>query len=113
MNCPRCESTVLEEKDREGILVDGCPKCRGVWLDRGELEKLIQRSLAEIERAEGTPLPDRRGGERPDQRLRGERRPDDRRYDERRRDDDDDDDRHEHHPRRRRGFLESFGDIFD
>jgi len=32
--------------DRQGIEIDYCPKCRGVWLDRGELDKILERSLA-------------------------------------------------------------------
>lgn len=54
MNCPRCSGPELIERDREGITVDICPDCRGVWLDRGELEKLVQRAVAEIEAAERT-----------------------------------------------------------
>lgn len=45
MNCPRCESS-LSELDRDGITIDRCTGCRGVWLDRGELEKLLARSPA-------------------------------------------------------------------
>lgn len=41
MYCPRCEDD-LREQERSGILVDVCPKCKGVWLDRGELDKLIE-----------------------------------------------------------------------
>lgn len=41
MNCPRCDSS-LEEQKHSGVAIDSCPKCRGVWLDRGELEKLIE-----------------------------------------------------------------------
>lgn len=41
MNCPRCTDVELLEKDRDGITVDGCPRCRGIWLDRGELERLV------------------------------------------------------------------------
>ena len=41
MNCPSC-STVLNITERRGIEIDYCPKCRGVWLDRGELDKLLQ-----------------------------------------------------------------------
>lgn len=52
MNCPRCSVPQLIERDRDGITVDICPDCRGVWLDRGELEKLVQRAVAEIEAAE-------------------------------------------------------------
>jgi len=43
MTCPVC-STTLVAKDRDGIEIDACPTCRGVWLDRGELEKLITRA---------------------------------------------------------------------
>ena len=35
---------------REGIEIDYCPQCRGVWLDRGELDKIIERSAAEVSR---------------------------------------------------------------
>lgn len=42
MNCPICDNTRLREVDKEGILIDVCPTCKGVWLDRGELEKLMQ-----------------------------------------------------------------------
>ena len=31
--------------DRQGVEIDHCPKCRGVWLDRGELDKIIERSI--------------------------------------------------------------------
>ena len=34
--------------DRSGIEIDYCPKCRGVWLDRGELDKIIERSLRDV-----------------------------------------------------------------
>jgi Zn-finger nucleic acid-binding protein len=37
--------------DRQGIEIDYCPKCRGVWLDRGELDKIIERSAAEDAKA--------------------------------------------------------------
>lgn len=47
MQCPVCNVT-LQMADRQGIEVDYCPKCRGIWLDRGELEKLMERS-AEME----------------------------------------------------------------
>jgi Zn-finger nucleic acid-binding protein len=46
MNCPSC-STVLNLTERRGIEIDYCPKCRGVWLDRGELDKLLQGSDGE------------------------------------------------------------------
>jgi Zn-finger nucleic acid-binding protein len=43
MKCPNCEETLMMT-DRQGVEIDYCPKCRGVWLDRGELDKLIERS---------------------------------------------------------------------
>jgi Zn-finger nucleic acid-binding protein len=43
MNCPKCNITLLMA-DRQGVEIDYCPQCRGIWLDRGELEKIIERS---------------------------------------------------------------------
>ena len=43
MNCPVCREVPLVMTDRQGIEVDYCPNCRGVWLDRGELDKIIER----------------------------------------------------------------------
>ncbi len=44
-DCPRC-AAVLTMSDRHGIEIDYCPNCRGVWLDRGELDKIIERVAA-------------------------------------------------------------------
>jgi uncharacterized protein len=43
MKCPIDDSDLVMA-DRQGIEIDYCPKCRGVWLDRGELDKIIERS---------------------------------------------------------------------
>ena len=43
MNCP-VDGAVLELSERQGVEIDYCPECRGVWLDRGELDKIIDRS---------------------------------------------------------------------
>lgn len=43
MICPRCNTNLLVANN-QGVEVDHCPGCRGVWLDRGELEKIIDRS---------------------------------------------------------------------
>ena len=43
MQCPNC-SVQLTMSERQGIEIDYCPNCRGVWLDRGELDKIIERS---------------------------------------------------------------------
>ncbi len=45
MSCPVCR-VPLAMSDRSGIEIDYCPQCRGVWLDRGELDKIIERSAA-------------------------------------------------------------------
>lgn len=44
MHCPVCPNTSLIMSERQGIEIDYCPNCRGVWLDRGELDKIIERS---------------------------------------------------------------------
>lgn len=43
MLCPHC-ATELKIADRQGVEIDYCPKCRGVWLDRGELDKILERA---------------------------------------------------------------------
>lgn len=48
MNCPRCPGVELTETERHTVTIDTCPKCRGVWLDRGELERL--RATVDVER---------------------------------------------------------------
>lgn len=48
MDCPVCKNTKLLMSDRQGIEIDYCPNCRGVWLDRGELDKIIERSAGEV-----------------------------------------------------------------
>ena len=45
MPCPVCK-VALVMSDRQGVEIDYCPQCRGVWLDRGELDKIIERSAA-------------------------------------------------------------------
>lgn len=88
MSCP-VDDNELVVTDRAGIEIDWCPTCRGVWLDRGELDKLVERSAAESGRHRERP--DRgRGGFDDDL------------------DHDDDDDRRSRS--RRRGFL---GDVFE
>lgn len=46
MQCPVCANVSLQMTERRGIEIDYCPQCRGVWLDRGELDKLIERSAS-------------------------------------------------------------------
>lgn len=89
MKCPVCKDTDLLMSERQGIEIDYCPQCRGVWLDRGELDRLIERSL------EGMAAPNGAPGPRP-----APQRPSDERH---YRDDD-------YRQRRRKSFL---GEIFD
>lgn len=94
MKCP-IDQTNLAMTDRQGIEVDYCPECRGVWLDRGELDKLI-------ERAEGN-APTSRNEEPRESR---EHRNDDYRRDDHRSDD--------HHDYEKKKKKESFmGEFFD
>lgn len=110
MLCPHCK-VELKIADRSGIEIDYCPQCRGVWLDRGELDKILERAGPPAARPLGAP-PAYQGTPGP-----GWRRDDD--------DDDDDDDRRRYRerpgpvgggygeygrPRRRRSWL---GDLFD
>lgn len=63
MLCPTCTSERLVMSERSGIEIDYCPSCRGVWLDRGELDKLIERSNTTVAvpvAAAPTPQPSRR-----------------------------------------------------
>lgn len=45
MLCPACKTVELAMAERQGIEIDYCPTCRGVWLDRGELDKIIDRTM--------------------------------------------------------------------
>ncbi|MDZ7363763.1 MAG: zf-TFIIB domain-containing protein [candidate division KSB1 bacterium] len=45
MKCPVC-NVELKMAERQGVEIDYCPQCRGVWLDRGELDKIIEKSSA-------------------------------------------------------------------
>lgn len=46
MNCPKCNIT-LTMSERQGVEIDYCPQCRGIWLDRGELDKILERSAGQ------------------------------------------------------------------
>jgi len=104
MFCPRCGGEVLEERVRDGVAIDACLACRGTWLDRGELERLIARAGG-VDEERGS---ERHGGglRASDEDRRGRRRDD---VDRRRRDDDDDD--HDGAPRR--GFFGAMRNLFD
>jgi Zn-finger nucleic acid-binding protein len=56
MQCP-VDGTTLVMSDRQGVEIDYCPQCRGVWLDRGELDKIIERSVPAPAAAPVAPAP--------------------------------------------------------
>jgi Zn-finger nucleic acid-binding protein len=56
MACP-IDGATLVMSERQGIEIDYCPTCRGVWLDRGELDKIIERSGAAEQASPATPQP--------------------------------------------------------
>lgn len=49
MKCPVCKDVTLLMSEKHGVEIDYCPQCRGIWLDRGELDKIVQR-VKEMER---------------------------------------------------------------
>jgi Zn-finger nucleic acid-binding protein len=109
MRCP-VDNETLVMADRGGVEIDYCPKCRGVWLDRGELDKIIERSIgaappAPVAAAAPPPPPQQHSAPvyQPEPRAPQGYRPDDRR-----RHDDDDDYRYK--KKRKDSFL---SDIFD
>ena len=90
MHCP-VDGTELIMTDRSGVEIDYCPQCRGVWLDRGELDKIIERSAA-MPPSEPRGYDDRRG----------------------RREDRDDDHRDGYRKKRKKsGVSDLLGEIFD
>lgn len=44
MKCPVCKDVSLLMSEKQGVEIDYCPSCRGIWLDRGELDKIIEKS---------------------------------------------------------------------
>jgi len=64
MLCPNCKTAHLVMSERSGVEIDYCPDCRGVWLDRGELDKIIDRVSAE-QAPPARAQPDRNFNERP------------------------------------------------
>lgn len=50
MKCPVCENVTLLISHKNGIEIDYCPECRGIWLDRGELDKIVERARLEEQR---------------------------------------------------------------
>lgn len=109
MNCPKC-NLALSMTDRQGVEIDFCPQCRGIWLDRGELDKIIERASPAIAPAPATATAPAHSSGAPPPIPSPQR-------DYRRRDEDDDDD-YPHRTsdgtydsrRKKKSFL---GDLFD
>mgnify|MGYP001191338686 CR=1 FL=1 len=57
MNCPHCPDTKLVLSERQNVEIDYCPECRGIWLDRGELDKLLERAAAQQTKDTGRSRP--------------------------------------------------------
>jgi len=107
MKCP-IDDSPLSVSSRDGVEIDFCPQCRGVWLDRGELDKIIDRAATALS-APAAPAYSAPDQGRDDRFERPDRRYDDRepsRYDER------DHSRYDERgrKRKRRSFLD---DLFD
>jgi len=60
MHCPACKTVTLAMTERQGIEIDYCPDCRGIWLDRGELDRLIARAEPAMPAARSSGRPDER-----------------------------------------------------
>ena len=102
MLCPICTTQHLVMSERSGIEIDYCPICRGVWLDRGELDKLIERSAAAVPVAPAQPSPSAMPAPSAPPAPAYRKRDDD--------DDDDDDWKRFGKSKRKKGLL---GEIFD
>lgn len=101
MKCPVC-NVDLSITERQGVEIDYCRKCRGVWLDRGELDKLIERSNV-VEKL--PPTRSEREPFYPDEDDYEYKRKNDQYYRE--------DDRHYPHGKKKKSFLSDIFDIFD
>jgi len=104
MKCPVCTTVNLSMSDRQGVEIDYCPQCRGVWLDRGELDKLIERAQAAAPQAAvRAPAP-------PPQYASQQPAPQQRGYDDRFGHGREYKDHSDYRSRKKKGFL---GEIFD
>ncbi len=107
MKCPHC-NVPLTMTERQGVEIDYCPQCRGVWLDRGELDKILERqAIFEQQGVRAQAATPPAVGQPPPPPFDPNRRYRD--------DDDDDDDRYRqggygHHPRRKKSWL---SELFD
>jgi hypothetical protein len=120
MKCPRCETAVLDERERSGMTIDVCTSCRGVWLDRGELEKLLALAKRELEEersyyegARPAAAPPREYAAPPREYASPPRDYDREPPSSSRRHEYGPDGHKRHHHYKKRGWLDSLGEIFD
>lgn len=109
MRCP-VDNETLVMADRGGVEIDYCPKCRGVWLDRGELDKIIERSLGAAPVASPEPPRNPAPVYQPEPPRAAPQGYAPQAYPPRRHDDDDDDYRRGYKKKRKDSFL---SDLFD
>ncbi|HEY0828266.1 MAG TPA: zf-TFIIB domain-containing protein [Bacilli bacterium] len=102
MKCPVCQDVRMREVDKNGVHIDVCPDCKGVWLDRGELEKLTQ-SVREVRKEYDDFYEER---EKYESRDRTGDRDREKRYG---------DSQHSgpHYPKKKKTVFDAFGDLFD
>lgn len=110
MKCPVCDDIRMREVEKNGVLIDVCPECKGVWLDRGELEKLMS-AIREVQPAFNEWYERQEEGREYDRRDDEYRRPYsdkdseyDRRYPSHGKD---------HRKKKKKSVLDVFGDLFD
>lgn len=102
VNCPLCKIP-MNEMTKSGVLIDVCPQCRGVWLDRGELEKIVSSSREAV-----------RDYDELNRYYEDHHDRDKRRYDERHHEKQYAGNSHGHYKKKKKhGIFEVFGDLFD
>lgn len=101
MKCPVCKDVTLLMSEKNGVEIDYCPECRGIWLDRGELDKIVER--ARTAQREYAAFED----EHRESRRRDERYRDDARYDERR------EREYREYRKKKKNPMAAFGDIME
>lgn len=120
MRCPVC-NIELRMTERQGVEIDYCPQCRGIWLDRGELDKIIERTVSmEASAPMEEPEPPRSGGKkRKNDEPLGDHAPDERyekyfrRKKHRKHDKYDDDDEGRRRRKKENPISDFFEEIFD
>lgn len=98
MKCPVCKDVTLLMSEKNGVEIDYCPECRGIWLDRGELDKIIDRARDARDGYRESERQEYRREERRDERR-------DERYDERA--------RYDKKSKKKQSPLSALGDIME